>query len=153
MKEITFGRSTMNDVVLRCDDQAVSRFHMKIVQTDDGVVKVVDTSKNGVYVNNRKVSGEMVLKHGDLLRIGAQTMIEWEKYLPPFEQKNPLALAGFICSFFGPAAIVGLVFCAIGLNRAPKAGGKFKGFAIAGLVLSIIQILFYVAVFIVALVA
>lgn len=56
---------------------------------------------------------------------------------PPTES-NGFAIAGFVCSFFIP--ILGIIFSAIGLNRAPKCHGQGKGLATAGLVISIISI-------------
>ncbi len=53
----------------------------------------------------------------------------------PQNQKNGFAIAGFVLSI---TAILGLIFSALGLSRAGKVGGKGKGLAVAGLVLSIL---------------
>ncbi|MBT1170569.1 DUF4854 domain-containing protein [Bifidobacterium sp. SO4] len=45
-----------------------------------------------------------------------------------------MAIAGFVCSFF--VSLVGLILSIIGLNQIKKQGGKGKGFAIAGIVIS-----------------
>ncbi|WP_241519589.1 DUF4854 domain-containing protein [Bifidobacterium callitrichidarum] len=50
------------------------------------------------------------------------------------QRYNGLAIAGFICSFF--VSLVGLILSIIGLNQIKKQGGKGKGFAIAGIVIS-----------------
>jgi hypothetical protein len=102
----------------------------------------------------------MYLSKGDFIRIG-DTMVPWESYGPPpgdsdkttpvQEEKNPLALAGFICSFFAYAAVVGLVLSAIGLSKANRSvTKKGRGFAIAGLTISIVTIVSLIIVGIVA---
>lgn len=65
-------------------------------------------------------------------------------------QENTIAIVGFIASFF--IAIVGLICSIMGLNNAKK-GAPHKGLAIAGIVISaleifgsIIGIIIYVAV-------
>lgn len=55
--------------------------------------------------------------------------------MPPQDQKNGFALAGLILSF---TVVLGAIFSALGLGRAGKIGGKGKGLAVAGLVLSIL---------------
>ena len=65
-----------------------------------------------------------------------------EATLPP---SNSDAIAGFILGFFGHLPLVGLLFClfgiyfsARGLKRAPFIGGSGHGFAVAGMVLSLV---------------
>lgn len=48
---------------------------------------------------------------------------------------NVLAIVGFILSFF--IAIAGLICSIIGYKNAPQFGGKGKGLALAGIILSI----------------
>lgn len=150
MKVISFGRASSNDVVIN-DPMVSSNFHMKLVVSDDGKVKVVDcNSTNGTFVNGRKVPGEVYISKGDIIRIG-NTMVPWENYVnggsvpPPGntvhapEDNNGMAIAGFVCSFFVP--VVGVVLSAIGLSRVKKnITSKGKGLAVAGLVISIVGI-------------
>ena len=54
--------------------------------------------------------------------------------------KNKLAIAGFILSFCGPlAALVGLILSAIGLKKC-KEGYEQKGLAIAGIIISSLEL-------------
>ena len=153
MRVISFGRASSNDVVVN-DPMVSSNFHMKLIVTDDNKFKVVDcNSTNGTFVNGRKVPGEVYINRGDIIRIG-NTMVPWENYIgsvpPPTNggntqmatpETNPLALAGFICSFFVP--VVGVVLSAIGLSKANKSvSKKGKGFAVAGLAISIVFMVF-----------
>lgn len=155
MRVISFGRASSNDVVVN-DPMVSSNFHMKLIVTDDNRFKVVDcNSTNGTFVNGRKVPGEVYINRGDIIRIG-NTMIPWENYVGSADapmhpnggntqlatsESNPLALAGFICSFFVP--VVGVVLSAIGLSKANKSvSKKGKGFAVAGLAISIVFLVF-----------
>lgn len=81
MKVITIGRLKGNDVVI--DDEKVSRFHLQIVQFDDGSFHLVDFgSTNGSYVNGVRVEHETVLQMNDFIRIGDQ-MLPWTTYFEP----------------------------------------------------------------------
>ena len=64
-------------------------------------------------------------------------------------QSNPLALSGFIvalCSllsnFGGIVGLVATVLSAVGLAQVKSKNGKGKGFAIAGLIIGIISIIY-----------
>ena len=64
---LTIGRTSHNDIQLKA--QFVSRRHAVIV-TENGVTRIVDWgSKNGVFVNDKRVS-EQSLKNGDTVAIG-----------------------------------------------------------------------------------
>lgn len=78
MKVVTIGRSTQNDVVI--NDPYVGRNHLQIIQKDDGCFYVADFgSKNGTYINGRKVQGEVRLSSTDVVRIG-NTTLPWRSY-------------------------------------------------------------------------
>ena len=58
------------DCGLRVPLLSVSRRHCELSLTDQGI-KVKDMgSSNGTYVNNKRISGEMVLKAGDRIAVG-----------------------------------------------------------------------------------
>ena len=56
------------------------------------------------------------------------------------QDKNGIAIAGFVCAFFVP--ILGWIFGGVGLARANKRNGKFKGFSIAAI--AIASVMFFV---------
>ena len=56
---------------------------------------------------------------------------------PVIKDKNGIAIAGFVCSFFIP--LLGWVFGGIGLSRANKRNGKFKGFSIAAIAIATVM--------------
>lgn len=64
-------------------------------------------------------------------------------YMPPAanQQYNGFAIAGFVCSFF--TSIIGLIFSIIGLNQIKRQGGKGKGLAIAGIIISVAKMGIY----------
>ncbi|MBS1788617.1 MAG: FHA domain-containing protein [Acidobacteria bacterium] len=64
------GRNQDNDIVLNND--RVSRYHAEII-CEGETLKVVDQqSRNGVWVNGRRIKESAELKPGDKLRIGKQ---------------------------------------------------------------------------------
>ncbi len=66
--ECVIGRS--GECHLRPKSDAISRRHC-VIRVEDGTVTLTDFgSKNGTYVNERRVEGHMVIKSGDKLRIG-----------------------------------------------------------------------------------
>lgn len=55
-------------------------------------------------------------------------------YVPPEYQKNGFSIAGFVLCFL---PLLGIIFSILGLVKSGKVGGKGRGLAIAGLVLSL----------------
>lgn len=67
------GRNKDNDIVL-INDRA-SRYHIEIIRDGD-VIKLVDLqSRNGVWLNGKRIDGEATLQSGDRIRIGRQSFI------------------------------------------------------------------------------
>lgn len=84
MTTITIGRGDNNDFVI--PDNRVSRAHVQIIKDDNGNFRIVDVgSKNGTYVNGRKIAGETILNPIDVVRIG-NTTLRWKDY---FTSKHP----------------------------------------------------------------
>jgi pSer/pThr/pTyr-binding forkhead associated (FHA) protein len=63
--KLTIGRSKQCDVVISL--LGLSRKHAEIAVTDEGVVVCDLGSQNGTWVNNERIEGRRVLRHGDLL--------------------------------------------------------------------------------------
>lgn len=65
-------------------------------------------------------------------------------YAQPQQMSCGMAIAGFVCSFF--IALLGLIFSIVGLSQINKYNGMLtgKGLAVAGIIISIITILFQV---------
>jgi pSer/pThr/pTyr-binding forkhead associated (FHA) protein len=65
------GRRASCDIVL--DDSTVSRRHALVLERDGEPVIADDRSRNGVYVNGRRVS-QAPLRNGDEVQIGDRLM-------------------------------------------------------------------------------
>jgi Zn-dependent protease with chaperone function len=70
------GRNFDNDIVINND--RVSRYHAEIVREEDEMRIIDKESRNGVWLNGKKISKRAEIKPGDVIRIGRQefTLIE-----------------------------------------------------------------------------
>lgn len=73
---LNIGRSEENQVVLQ--DEGVSRFHARLLY-DNGSLWLQDAgSRNGIFVNDVRVTGHQALRVGDLIRIAQTTFtLKW----------------------------------------------------------------------------
>jgi FHA domain len=87
-ERITIGRGMSADIALTWD-QDVSRVHAELVRlADDWTVTDDGLSRNGTFVNDRRVEGRLRLMDGDLLRRGETLLL----FVSPFqaaEQTRP----------------------------------------------------------------
>ena len=61
------------------------------------------------------------------------------RYVPALQtDPNSIAVVGFILAFF--VAIAGLICSIIGLKRSKELGGTNRGFALAGVIISALEI-------------
>ncbi len=72
----TIGRRPEADVFL--DDLSVSRYHAVIVDTVDGFYIDDLDSRNGTFVNRRRVAAHL-LEHEDEIQVGAYTLVFLEE--------------------------------------------------------------------------
>ena len=68
-RQVTIGRASTNDIVL--SDQYSSGLHAVIAATEKGYALIDQGSKNGTFVNGRRVAGEIGLARGDEILIGS----------------------------------------------------------------------------------
>ncbi|MBU0477262.1 FHA domain-containing protein [bacterium] len=71
-KEFWIGRDDDNQLIL--ENETISRKHAKIRPGEKGYVLYDMLSRNGTYVNRKKIKG-YVLGNGDLISIGSYTLI------------------------------------------------------------------------------
>lgn len=64
---LTLGRSTECDISIPSDE--ISRHHAKLQLVADGVMVEDMGSANGTFVNNQRVHGSTLMRHGDELRL------------------------------------------------------------------------------------
>lgn len=72
-KEITLGRAATNSIIL--EDNSVSRSHSVLQAAAGGGFTVRDIgSRNGTFLNEKKIQGEVKLKHKDVIKIGIYSL-------------------------------------------------------------------------------
>jgi hypothetical protein len=78
-----------------------------------------------------------------------------QPYPPPYgypyrPTTNGLAVAGFVCSFFGLVGVLGIIFGCVALAQIRRRGQRGQGLAIAGLVIGSFWVCFYLIGLIIA---
>jgi serine phosphatase RsbU (regulator of sigma subunit) len=76
---LQIGRDATNDLVLQ--DPFSSSFHAVVFRTDGGFVLEDRGSKNGTFVNGRRITGPVELQPGDEILIGS-TRISFDRDFP-----------------------------------------------------------------------
>jgi pSer/pThr/pTyr-binding forkhead associated (FHA) protein len=71
-KRIAIGRTNDNDIVL--ENRGVSRKHAMLEFNDNAAVIIDNESLNGTFVNNRRITEEL-LRDEDIINIGKYTLI------------------------------------------------------------------------------
>ncbi|MGL4513496.1 MAG: FHA domain-containing protein [Lacipirellulaceae bacterium] len=70
LKKDSFVIGRSSECSLRAASDAISRRHCEVLQTPDGPIARDLGSRNGTFVNDERLEGEQLLKHGDRLRVG-----------------------------------------------------------------------------------
>jgi len=79
-QRVTIGRASTNDIVL--SDQFSSGCHAVIVPAERGYTLIDQGSKNGTFLNGRRVTGEVELVRGDEILVGS-TRFYFDKDFQP----------------------------------------------------------------------
>ncbi len=82
-KRISIGRTNDNDIVL--ENRGVSRKHAMIEFNNNAAVIMDNESLNGTFVNNRKISEE-VLRNEDIITIGKYALVYHTESSPGDDQ-------------------------------------------------------------------
>lgn len=92
MNEIFIGRQEKgNDIVI--DDNVLSRQHCKCIMGDDGVIKICDLdSKNGVFVDKKRITEATEIKPTSVVKIGSKlyTYDNVKKWFAEAKAKNSI---------------------------------------------------------------
>lgn len=72
----SIGRDESNSIVL--NDAQISKHHARIVNGEDSFWIEDSSSKNGVFINGKKIAEKEHLVHGCLLKLGS-TILRFEK--------------------------------------------------------------------------
>ena len=71
-KELTLGRASTNSIML--EDNSVSRSHAVLQSTGHGFTVRDIGSRNGTFLNNKKIQGDLPVKHMDAIKVGIYTL-------------------------------------------------------------------------------
>jgi predicted component of type VI protein secretion system len=106
ISEGTLGRSF--SCTWRLNHPKVSRIHAALVRRARRGVYVVDlASETGTFVNDERVSGEMLLMDGDRIRLGDTVMLEFMDSPPsPVESPERTLLRRLIWAAGGLGVVV-----------------------------------------------
>ena len=150
MNTYTIGRRPGKTICY--SNPEVSNDHAEIVE-NNGTYTLIDHSTNGTLVNGNRVhNASFPINRGDIIMFAGREVLNWNMIGGGMSESAPaqasataqsqgsnvFAILGFIFAFV--ASPLGLVFSIIGLSKAKKMGGKQKGLAIAGLIISIISL-------------
>ena len=92
MRVITFGRNPDNNVIIR--DPTVGRYHLQIIQHNDGHFSLLDlNSTNGTFVNGKRIYGEVRLNPNDIVLCG-KTTLPWKNYFSMSVQSSSKSKKG-----------------------------------------------------------
>ena len=152
MNTYTIGRRPGKTICY--SNPEVSSDHAEIVE-NNGSYTLIDHSTNGTLVNGNRVhNASFPINRGDIIMFAGREVLNWNMIAgpsapAPAEEKkggaNVFAILGFIFAFV--ASPIGLVFSIIGLAMSGKFGGRQKGMAIAGLIISIVGIVIWVILY------
>jgi sigma-B regulation protein RsbU (phosphoserine phosphatase) len=82
-KQVRIGRTSTNDIVL--PDQFTSSCHAIISATESGYAIEDQGSKNGTFLNGRRITGGAVLTKGDRIHIGETDIVFDREFQSNFE--------------------------------------------------------------------
>jgi FHA domain len=71
------GRNHDNDIVLNSD--RISRYHAEITREGDEMKIIDKKSRNGVWLNGKRIDESAVIRSGDVIRVGRQIFTFLEK--------------------------------------------------------------------------
>jgi adenylate cyclase len=101
------GRSDKCEIAIR--DEMISRTHAMIQRTDIGEYCFIDMgSRNGSFVNDRRVSTPVVLRNGDRISLGKTRMIFGDPAGVP-RGSTPVQMGGITQVFFAQCLVSVLV--------------------------------------------
>jgi|GEM_PF-3071226 len=82
---ISIGRQGVNAIILQ--DEQVSRHHVVLARYEDGYAIEDLNSTNGTYVNGRRITNLRMLRDGDVIDMGANLTLTYER--TPFPVDAP----------------------------------------------------------------
>ncbi|MFT7519447.1 MAG: pSer/pThr/pTyr-binding forkhead associated (FHA) protein [Kiritimatiellia bacterium] len=91
---VTMGRAADDDVIIH--DDGVSRYHARLLYNEGSLWLRDAGSRNGVFVNGKRVTDHKALKVGDIVTLSAHTFeVRWQGDLddPPRDDSETVEKA------------------------------------------------------------
>ena len=76
----TIGRSPQCDLVV--DELGVSRHHCRLIQTEENILLEDLGSRNGTYLNGRRIVSRVAVCRADAIRLGQKAAMPWPDEVP-----------------------------------------------------------------------
>jgi pSer/pThr/pTyr-binding forkhead associated (FHA) protein len=76
----TIGRSPQCDLVV--DELGVSRHHCRLIQAEHGIFLEDLRSRNGTYLNGRRIASPVAVCRADDIRLGPKAAMPWPNEIP-----------------------------------------------------------------------
>ncbi len=103
----------------------------------DDTMSLLDVHGTLPSENEEETEEEEVAIEGEEDEYGEYEDGEYEEEEETAKKRNGFSIAGFVLSFFGPLAILGLIFSIVGVCKSKKLGSG-RGLGIAGIVISVL---------------
>ena len=108
IEHIKIGRDVKNNLIINETD--VSGKHAELFMDNESRVFLTDlNSKNGTFVNSKRIEGSLILKRGDEVKLANKHIVEWENLL--FESEvieSPFSMGTFFKDYWLVLLIFGL---------------------------------------------
>jgi DNA-binding CsgD family transcriptional regulator len=101
--ELVIGRDASCDIEV--DDGLASRRHAKVYETSEGLMVQDLGSRNGLFVNERRVHAPTLLAHGDNIAIGRETLEVIDTHVVPRRREKPTIPAPWSADSDGPEPV------------------------------------------------
>ena len=108
IEHIKIGGHFKNNLIIKETD--VSGMHAELFKDNESRVFLTDlNSKNGTYVNGKRIEGSLILKRGDEVKLANKHIVEWENLLFESEEiESPFSMGTFFKDYWLVLLIFGL---------------------------------------------
>jgi len=108
IEHIKIGRDIKNNLIINETD--VSGMHAELFKDDESRVFLTDlNSKNGTYLNGKRISDSLILKRGDQVLLANKYEVEWENLLlESIDIKTPFRFGTFLKDYWLVLLVYGL---------------------------------------------
>jgi tRNA A-37 threonylcarbamoyl transferase component Bud32 len=116
--EMRIGRNRDNDIIL--PDRQVSGHHAHIAVSDEEAILKDADSRNGTYVNGRRIGAPHHLQDGDRIRVGQTELLFIREHDTAIPRDSDVGVSSRLCPTCGTGVPAGNLFC-------PGCGRPLRG--------------------------